>query len=89
MLLRSVVALPLLFLLVVLEYALGLVIPPLTSHVLAREAVQNTFAGPLDGVLFIGLRLVPVLLGLVVVAWWIFGSIRDDVRQVPRQEGFR
>lgn len=80
-LLRGIVAVPLLFVIVVVEYYLGVIVPPIADIVLASDAVHSVgFASGAKIILMMGLRFVGALLGLVVVLWWIFGSLRRDVR---------
>jgi len=88
-LLRSLVAIPLLFLLVIVTWVTGQVIPPIAEEVLAVEAVSVVgFDVGAETLLTVGLAYVPGLFGLVIVGWWIFGALQTDYRGT-RGGGYR
>lgn len=84
-LVRTIVAIPLFLLLVITSWVMGMIVPPIASEVLSRQAVQEVgFAAGLDVILKVGLRWGLPVLGLVIGLWWVFGGLGRDVRDQRR-----
>ena len=81
-LIRTVVALPLLMFLVIVGWMSVLVVDPIAAVVLDNDAVHSVgFAEPIITMISLGLRFVLPGIGLAVIVWWVFGTIRTDQRQ--------
>lgn len=76
-LIRAIVAIPLLLLLVIMAWITGIVIGPFAGAVF-DVAGGTAFIGPVTLVVQVGVRFVLAGLGLAVAVWWIFGSLRQD-----------
>jgi len=83
-LIRSIVAIPLLALLAIVSWMLGAVVDPLAAEILAVPAVERTFGPAAAKSIRAGVRYVLPGLGLIVAGWWVFGEIARDERRGVR-----
>ncbi|AXR80711.1 hypothetical protein [Natrarchaeobaculum sulfurireducens] len=87
-LIRTVVALPLLVFLSIVGWMLFIVLDPIMAEVLASEAADNVgFLDPVTTVVRLGVRFVLPGIALAIAVWWIFGAIRTDTHHRHRGGG--
>jgi uncharacterized membrane protein len=87
MLIRSIVAIPLLLILALVAWLLGALIDPFAAAVLAE--VDNGFGEAGETAIRIGIRYTLPGLGVAVIAWWIFGTLVQDERRGVQRRGFQ
>ena len=82
---RSVVAIPLLVFLTLISWMGWVFLDPFIAEILAQSEDGPGFAEPALMAMSLGFRFVLPGMAVAIIGWWIFGAIHIDQRQHHRR----